>query len=63
MKYNRTSTIARQEGSGRKSLLTPQICKIVDEQMLKDDETTAYQLHKILSEKAINVSRCSILRW
>ena len=31
--------------------------------MLKDDETTAYQLRKILLEKGINVSQRSILRW
>lgn len=62
-KYKRTGTIARQEGSGRKSLLTRQILAIVEEQMLKDDETTAHQLHKILLEKGINVSQRSILRW
>lgn len=62
-RYKKTCTIARQEGSGRKSLLTPQIRKIVDEQMEKDDETTAFQLHKILLEKGINVTRRSILRW
>ena len=41
-KYKKTGTITRQEGSGRKSLLTRRILKIVEEQMLKDDETTAY---------------------
>ena len=61
-KYKKTGTIARQEGSGRKSLLMRRILKIVEEQMLKDDETLAYQLHKILLEKGINVSQRSILR-
>ena len=51
LKYKRTGTIARQEGSGRKSLLTRQVRKIVEEQMLKDDETTASQLHRLLLEK------------
>ena len=41
-KYKKTGTITRQEGSGRKSLLRRRILKIVEEQMLKDDETTAY---------------------
>ena len=63
LKYKRTGTIARQEGSGRKSLLTRQVHKIVEEQMLKDDETTAIQLHRLLLEKGINVSCRSILRW
>ena len=62
-KYKKTGTIARQEGSGRKSFLTRQIRTIMEEQMLKNDETTAYQLHKILLEKGINVSRRSIVRW
>ena len=53
LKYKRTGTIARQEGSGRKSLLTRQVHKIVEEQMLKDDETTAIQLHRLLLEKGI----------
>ena len=62
-RYKKTGTIARQEGSGRKTLLTRQIQGVVEEQMQKDDETTAYQLHKILSEKGVNVSSRSILRW
>ena len=62
-KYKKTGTIARQEGSGRKTLLTSQVRIIVEEQMQRDDETTAYQLHKILLDKGINVSHRSILRW
>ena len=62
-KFKKTDTIARQEGSGRKSLLTHEIRTIVEETMDKDDETTACQLRKILLEKGINVSRRSVLRW
>ena len=47
-KFKKTDTIARQEGSGRKSLLTHKIRTIVEETMDKDDETTACQLRKIL---------------
>ena len=38
-------TIARQAGSGRKIVRTEKIRRIVEEQMHKDDETTASQLH------------------
>jgi len=43
-KYQETGTIARREGAGRPTLLTPEVRLIVDQQMLKDDETTAYQV-------------------
>lgn len=57
-RYKRTGTIARKEGSGRPTKVTPQVLATVEEQMNKDDETTALQLHKILNDKlgvAINV--------
>ena len=44
-------------------MLTRQIHKIVEEQMLKDDETTVSQLHKLLLEKGIKVSCRFILCW
>jgi len=37
-----------QPGSGRKTVITPQIKAIIGEQMRKDDETTASQLHVLL---------------
>jgi len=46
--FNNTGTIAMQPGSGRKTVITPQIKAIVEEQMRKDDETTASQLHVLL---------------
>ena len=47
-RYYLNHTIARQPGSGRPSLVTAAVKQIVDEQMRKNDETTAYQLHALL---------------
>ena len=43
-KYQSTVTIARQEGGGTPSIITPEVRLIVEQQMFKDDETTAYQM-------------------
>ena len=61
-KYECTGTIARRETAGRPSALTVAVRSIVEEQMIKDDETTAHQLHKILVDKGINISLSTILR-
>ena len=45
-----TGSIARRVGSGRPSKVTAEIKQINEEQMRRDDET-AYQLHCLLSEK------------
>ena len=37
--------LARQSGNGRRSVITAEVCKIVEEQMRHDDKTTASQLH------------------
>ena len=42
--YKSTHTINRRSGSDRPSKITAEIRKLVDQQMIKDDETTAYQL-------------------
>ena len=47
-RYKATRSIGRRPGSGRRSKITPEIMKIVDEQMEKDDETIASQLHALL---------------
>ena len=49
--YQATGLIARQAGSGRPSKITAEIKEIVEEQMRLDDETTAYQLYRLLMEK------------
>ena len=38
-------TLARRPGSGRKSVITDEVRRVVEEQMRRDDETTASQLH------------------
>ena len=55
-------TISRRVGSGRPSKITAAIKSIVDEQMKRDDETTAFQLHRLLPEKGYNLTRRTILR-
>ena len=47
-KYKQTGTIARRPGSGRPTKITSEVLQIVEAQMLRDDETTAVQLQKIL---------------
>ena len=49
-------------GSGRPSKITEEVKAIVDEQMNKDDETTAYQLHRLLVSCGYNISIHTILR-
>ena len=53
---------ARQPGSGRPSKITAEIRQIVVEQMRLDDETTVYQLHRLLTEKGYSISLPTILR-
>ena len=40
--YNEQGSIDRKTGSGRLSKLTTQVKQLVDQQMERDDETTAY---------------------
>lgn len=49
--YKRTGTLRRSEGSGRPFKATPVVQAIIDEEMSRDDETTATQLHKILTDR------------
>lgn len=60
--YKETTSVARRLGSGRKSKITPQMLQIVNEQMLKDDETTAYQLHNLLNSRGFEISLRTVLR-
>ena len=45
-----TNCLARKEGSGRPTKITAEVKRFVEAQMQHDDKTTAYQLHKILTE-------------
>ena len=60
--YRSTGSVARREGSGRPTKITREVKLLIEAQMLKDDETTAYQIHKLLTDKGINISVSTILR-
>ena len=45
--FRETGSTGRKVGSGRPSKVTAEIKKIVDDQMRLNDETTAYQLHRL----------------
>ena len=56
-----TDSIARKSGSGRPSKVTTDIKNIVEEEMQKDNETSAYQLHQLLVSKGYRC--CASLGW
>ena len=60
-KYKETGTIGRQEGGGRKTVITQNVKLIVEQQMVNDDETTAFQIHKLLIQEGIYISKYSAL--
>ena len=60
--YRETGSVQRRSGSGRLSKVTMQVKELVEEQMQKDDETTAYQLHHLLVENGIEISLKTVLR-
>ena len=47
-RYKRSGTIVRCPGSGRATIITPEIKTIIEEKMRLDDETTTEQLHVLL---------------
>ena len=61
-RYYASGTIARKPGSGRPSVITASVKMIVEEQMKKEDETTAYQLHALLTSMVYPFSLRTILR-
>ena len=60
--YTETGSIERKPGSGRLTKITTRVKELVEAQMEKDDETTAYQLHQMLVESGIEISLMTILR-
>ena len=62
MLYEETGLIERRPGSGSISKVTSLVKELVEEQMQRDDETTAYQLHQMLVEKGVTISLRTILR-
>ena len=61
-RYLETGTIARRKGSGRRCKISYNVKGIVEEEMRRDDETTASQLHVILTWKGYRLSLATILR-
>ena len=61
--YKETGSTGRRAGSGRMLKVTRQVKDLVDQQMEKDDETTATQLHKMLTENGIDISLRTVLRY
>ena len=60
-RYLATGSIVRQPGSGRKTVISPEILRLVEDQMRADDETTASQLHVILTRLGYKLSLRTIL--
>ena len=61
-KFEETGSIGRRPGLGRPSKITAEIKALVEDQMRKDNETTAYQLHGFLVSQGYQISRRTILR-
>lgn len=61
-KYKQTGTIQRRAGSGRPSKITAEIKALVEQQMRRDDETTAHQLHRMINNAGYSVSIRTVLR-
>ena len=60
-RYDETGSAARRRGSGRHSKIRGGL-RIVEEQMLRDDETTAIQLEALLIARHHPLSLSTILR-
>ena len=60
--YQETGSIVRKPGFGRLSKVTSRVKELVEEQMERDDETTATQLYTFLVSKGIDISLKTILR-
>lgn len=61
-RYERTKCVGRNEGSSRPSKITKEIKEIVERKMKEDDETTAWQIHKLLTDKGYGLSIATIVR-
>ena len=60
-RYRETASIGRKPGSGRPSKISVAVMQLVEEQMQRDDETTAVQLYALLKHNNIDVSLRTIL--
>ncbi len=57
-----TGTVSRKEGSGRPSKITDRVFELVEQQLRADDETTATQLHFLLTPYGVSITLSVILR-
>lgn len=55
-RYKERGTIRRKPGSSRPSKVTEEVQSFVENQMQKDDETTAYQLFHLLKDAGMCIS-------
>ena len=61
-RFEASGCLMRRPGSERPSKVTSEIRAMVEQQMRLDDETTAYQLHRLLVSKGYELSINTILR-
>eukprot|EP00731_Ephydatia_muelleri_P001177 Em0001g1177a len=61
-RFVNSGSIQRKSGSGRSTKITDDVMRLVDRQMEVDDETTAHQLHALLSQHGVTLSISTILR-
>ena len=55
-------SIARKRGAGRPRKTTQRVRDLIEQQMQKDDETTASELDRLLQANGVKLSRSTILR-
>lgn len=61
-KFKSSGCLLRRPGSGRPLKTTSEIKAIVNDQMKEDDETSAHQLHAMLTRKGYQISIRTVLR-
>ena len=61
-RFVKSGSIQCKSGSGKPTKITDDVMRLVDEQMEPDDETTAHQLHALLTQNGVTLSLSTILR-
>ena len=61
-RYESSGAISRKEGTGKKSKVTEDIRRLIDEKMEEDDETSGMQLQKMLLQYGHRLSKSTILK-
>ena len=61
-KVRETGSFSRKPGSGKSTKINQRVKDLIEEEMQKDDETTASQLGHLLRENGIEISRTTVLR-